>query len=95
MTTVRHSYEIMRDRSYRSVAHFEEFLNVAIFFSCFRGLRSDGDLLSQVVDATNDVEQIVVTGRRYLLWAADSVTGPDEASALMGFNGPLMAYGGL
>lgn len=94
VTAVRHSYQIMRDSSYRSVAHFKEFLGVAILFACFRGLRSGGDMLSQVVDATNDVEQVVVAGRRYLLWAADSLTAPDEAT-LMGFNGPLMAYGGL
>ncbi|KAL1890968.1 hypothetical protein Sste5346_007965 [Sporothrix stenoceras] len=94
VTAVRHSYQVMRDHSYRSMAHFNEFLGVAILFACFRGLRS-GNMLSQVVDATNDVEQVVVTGRRYLLWAADSFTTPDEAAALMGFNGPLMAYGGL
>ncbi len=93
VTAVRHSYRTMRDRSYRSVAHFKEFLGMAILFACFRGLRS-GDTFSQVVDATNDVEQVVVAGRRYLLWAADSFTAPDDV--LMGFHGgSLLAYAGI
>ncbi|EPE07183.1 zinc c6 transcription factor [Ophiostoma piceae UAMH 11346] len=84
---VRSGYQIMRDRSNRSVAHFNEFFGIAIVFACFRGLDS-GDMLSQVVEATNDVEQVVVAGRRDLLWAADSYT-PDEA--LM-FSTPTMPY---
>ena len=87
-TAVRSGYQIMRDRSSRSVAHFNEFFGIAIVFACFRGLDS-GDMLSHVVEAVDDVEQVVVAGRRDLLWAADSYT-PDEALL---FSTPLMAYG--
>ncbi|CAK7227334.1 hypothetical protein SEUCBS140593_006541 [Sporothrix eucalyptigena] len=90
VTAIRHSYQIMRDRSYLSVAHFKEFLGVAILFACFRGLRS-GDMLAQVVDATNDVEQVVVAGRRYLSWVADSFAPMADDAALI-FNPPLI-YG--
>lgn len=62
-------HQLLRGRSCRSVAQFNSYYGTSVLAACLRGLHSE-DMLSEIVDATNEVEQVVVQGRQDFLWGS-------------------------